>query len=266
MIYTVEKGDTLGKVAYRFYGTYEKWRLLAEYNELVRPDLVQEGDVIKIPPVQLDKLVYWRLQGTPDVFTETRDGERWTAISHGKPYHAGFFQRVEFDRPIVAARLSVIATLFTTGSLGIRVGMNITGETDPQASNVSWCHWEGPDNGWTGTSPKEVSINLLSFMPRKQVTVFLESKTGDWATTANISWWRDVQLEVVYAEDEPEPEPEPEPDPEPDPDQGIIGEIAQTLGEINQRLERISGLLDAWGKGQAWVDTYNHNRFKEWPP
>ena len=48
--YTVQAGDTLGKVAYKHFGTYEKWKLLAEYNDLVRPDLIQVGDVIKLPP------------------------------------------------------------------------------------------------------------------------------------------------------------------------------------------------------------------------
>ena len=49
-VYTVKKGDTLGKVAYEFYGTYEKWRTLAEYNDLIRPDLISVGDVIELPP------------------------------------------------------------------------------------------------------------------------------------------------------------------------------------------------------------------------
>ena len=49
-VYTVEKGDTLGKIAYKYFGGYEKWKTLAEYNDLIRPDLIQVGDVIKLPP------------------------------------------------------------------------------------------------------------------------------------------------------------------------------------------------------------------------
>ena len=61
MIYTVREGDKLGKIAYRFYGTYDKWPLLRDYNNLIRPDLINVGDVIKLPPWE-PQVYHWPLE------------------------------------------------------------------------------------------------------------------------------------------------------------------------------------------------------------
>ena len=65
--YTVQAGDTLGKVSYKFFGTYEKWKLLAEYNDLVRPDLIQVGDRITIPPWE-PRVFQWPLENKANYY------------------------------------------------------------------------------------------------------------------------------------------------------------------------------------------------------
>ena len=49
--YTIAKGDTLGKIAKKFYGEARQWRKLAEANKdtIKNPDLIYPGQVIKIP-------------------------------------------------------------------------------------------------------------------------------------------------------------------------------------------------------------------------
>ena len=51
--YTVEKGDTLSKIAKQHYGDAAKWKALFEANRDVikNPDLIQIGWVIKLPPL-----------------------------------------------------------------------------------------------------------------------------------------------------------------------------------------------------------------------
>lgn len=49
--YTVAKGDTLSKIAKRFYGSPNRWRTIFEANreQIANPDLIQPGQVLKIP-------------------------------------------------------------------------------------------------------------------------------------------------------------------------------------------------------------------------
>ncbi|HET9325829.1 MAG TPA: LysM peptidoglycan-binding domain-containing protein [Candidatus Eisenbacteria bacterium] len=49
--YTVQKGDTLSRIAEQFYGTAAKWRLIYEANrDLIKdPDLIYPGQTFTIP-------------------------------------------------------------------------------------------------------------------------------------------------------------------------------------------------------------------------
>lgn len=52
--YTVAKGDTLSKIAKKFYGKSSQWRMIFEANrdQISNPDLIQIGQVLKIPPAK----------------------------------------------------------------------------------------------------------------------------------------------------------------------------------------------------------------------
>ena len=49
--HTVEKGDTLSRIAERYYGEPAKWRLIYEANQgtISNPDLIYPGQEIEIP-------------------------------------------------------------------------------------------------------------------------------------------------------------------------------------------------------------------------
>ena len=49
--YTVAKGDSLSKIARKFYGNAREWRVIFEANrdQISNPDLIQIGQVLKIP-------------------------------------------------------------------------------------------------------------------------------------------------------------------------------------------------------------------------
>lgn len=49
--YTVEKGDTLSKIARRFYGDAKAWHRIHDANRdlIANPDLIHVGWVLKIP-------------------------------------------------------------------------------------------------------------------------------------------------------------------------------------------------------------------------
>jgi nucleoid-associated protein YgaU len=51
--YTVERGDSLSKIAKEFYGDYKKYTLIFEANQpmLSHPDKIYPGQVLRIPPV-----------------------------------------------------------------------------------------------------------------------------------------------------------------------------------------------------------------------
>ena len=49
--YTVQKGDSLSKIAKQVYGDAKQWRKIAEANKdkIKNPDLIQPGWVLVIP-------------------------------------------------------------------------------------------------------------------------------------------------------------------------------------------------------------------------
>ena len=48
--YTVQENDTLGKIAREVLGDGLEWPVLADYNQLDNPHLLQVGQVLEIPP------------------------------------------------------------------------------------------------------------------------------------------------------------------------------------------------------------------------
>lgn len=50
--YIVENGDSLSKIAKRFYGNASAWKSIFEANrdQLVDPDQIKPGQILKIPP------------------------------------------------------------------------------------------------------------------------------------------------------------------------------------------------------------------------
>lgn len=51
--HTVAKGDNLSKISKRYYGSANHWKAIFEVNrdQLEDPDLIQPGQVLRIPPV-----------------------------------------------------------------------------------------------------------------------------------------------------------------------------------------------------------------------
>jgi nucleoid-associated protein YgaU len=49
-VYTAKKGDTLSKIAQKFYGNASKWKLIADANHIRDPKTVDAGDRLRIPP------------------------------------------------------------------------------------------------------------------------------------------------------------------------------------------------------------------------
>jgi nucleoid-associated protein YgaU len=49
--YTVVKGDSLSKIAKRFYGDAQQWRKIYEANkdQIKNPDLIKPGQTFRIP-------------------------------------------------------------------------------------------------------------------------------------------------------------------------------------------------------------------------
>jgi len=59
LIYTFRKGDTIQKVAYRFYGKRSDCDTvvkLKDYNNITRPDKMMPGDQIKLPVIYCNKI------------------------------------------------------------------------------------------------------------------------------------------------------------------------------------------------------------------
>lgn len=53
--YTVKKGDTLGSISQKFFGTTTKWKLIASANNIENPASLRQGQVIDIPTLSLEK-------------------------------------------------------------------------------------------------------------------------------------------------------------------------------------------------------------------
>ncbi len=60
MVYIVQKGDTLAKVAQRVYGDMNKWTEIADFTGIANPNLVYPGDI-----------VYYQLTETTQAFAST---------------------------------------------------------------------------------------------------------------------------------------------------------------------------------------------------
>lgn len=52
--YTVKKGDTLGSISKKFFGTTTKWKLIAETNNISNPASIKIGQLLEIPATQLE--------------------------------------------------------------------------------------------------------------------------------------------------------------------------------------------------------------------
>ncbi len=50
--YTVNKGDTLSKIAKKFYGNANRWHEIYDANrdQISDPDEIEPGEILKIPP------------------------------------------------------------------------------------------------------------------------------------------------------------------------------------------------------------------------
>ncbi|MCI0341830.1 MAG: LysM peptidoglycan-binding domain-containing protein [Planctomycetales bacterium] len=48
--HVVASGETLGKIARRYYGDEKEWRRIAEANPAVKPQAIRPGDVLVLPP------------------------------------------------------------------------------------------------------------------------------------------------------------------------------------------------------------------------
>ena len=53
--YTIKKGDTLGSISKKFFGTTSKWKLIAETNHINNPGSIKIGQVLEIPATQLER-------------------------------------------------------------------------------------------------------------------------------------------------------------------------------------------------------------------
>lgn len=228
--------------------------------------------------MKLENLIHWRLEGTPDVFIEERDGQIWRVIHSGGTTHdAGFLQTVRFDKPIKAVTLSACVSLFSPGGkLALRLGIAPYSDLLPQSKNITWGSWYAPENEWVAGQPGWIQ-HRLDVSAGDSVTVFLQSACL-YPVRANTSRWRDVQLEVEYQEPDPEPDPEPPippPDlPDDDPRKWAIQRMQEIQIEIVALVEKSVVLLDEVGelaavlglteeeraRALAWVAEYNHNK------
>lgn len=53
--YTIKKGDTLGSISKKFFGTTTKWKLIAETNNISNPGAIKIGQVLEIPATKLER-------------------------------------------------------------------------------------------------------------------------------------------------------------------------------------------------------------------
>lgn len=77
--YTVEKGDTLMLVAFKLYGDYGKWKMLAGYNPGIKQSGLKEGTVLKYQ--MPEQKFSWSPQGNPHLISW---GETLGSISNDK--------------------------------------------------------------------------------------------------------------------------------------------------------------------------------------
>ncbi len=53
--YTIKKGDTLGSISKKFFGTTTKWKLIAETNNISNPAAIKIGQLLEIPATKLER-------------------------------------------------------------------------------------------------------------------------------------------------------------------------------------------------------------------
>ena len=53
--YTIKKGDTLGSISKKFFGTTTKWKLIAETNNISNPANIKIGQLLEIPATKLER-------------------------------------------------------------------------------------------------------------------------------------------------------------------------------------------------------------------
>lgn len=53
--YTVVRGDSLSKIAQKFYGDQGKWVEIAKANNLAKPSVIHAGNVLSIPQIDADR-------------------------------------------------------------------------------------------------------------------------------------------------------------------------------------------------------------------
>ncbi len=53
--YTIKKGDTLGSISKKFFGTTTKWKLIAETNNISNPGAIKIGQILEIPATKLER-------------------------------------------------------------------------------------------------------------------------------------------------------------------------------------------------------------------
>ena len=51
--YVVKKGETLWEISKKIYGTGELYHIIAKENKISNPDTIQNGQIIKIPDVEI---------------------------------------------------------------------------------------------------------------------------------------------------------------------------------------------------------------------
>jgi hypothetical protein len=196
--------------------------------------LIKKSDHIQAPSPWLP----WVISGSPNMFLDRQNREPWFAIQSrgGHTHHAGLRCDFLFHAPASSFEAQVECMLHSTNEqLHIRIGI-LPGDrsTNPLDHRIQWSGWHGPNNQWSGKPPMLIVAGASDLPPTRLVTVFLESKSGNWPTRTSISWWRNFTITMRV--DDPEPEPEPDPDPDPDP-QSEIKELLEREFAIIHRAQ-----------------------------
>lgn len=103
--YTVKDGDTLVRIAKRYYGDYAKYHLIAEHNHIVNPHLIPVGLRIELP----DAGRSFRFPLTNTNTPYYKYGTMYSAKSrwHGKPHPGVDFHDYE-GAPVYAVGEGVV--------------------------------------------------------------------------------------------------------------------------------------------------------------
>ncbi len=90
--YVVVKGDSLSKIAEKYYGDKMQWKLLAAENQISDPDQIDIGDQLTIPNLekqtssiatqQLNERESSRAESSPKTYTVTSGDTLWEISQH----------------------------------------------------------------------------------------------------------------------------------------------------------------------------------------